>query len=263
MVKDGPRHTLRGDNLTISQVIRSDNGTYECILGNERYNISANATLTVEYGPAIVFGPVNVKILKNYNARFQCNVTGQPKPIVQWLHKRRYLSRTLPRYQVEETDGAHSLTIRNVKETDNGRYICSVINIYGIATSSAKLTAVDIPWNVNKTIVYGQNDTLGTKVLGADIFIIQWTKDGNAINYTDNSRITKNTDGTLLITKASFDDSGEYVWTSVFGLDQINQRISVTVRGKMQCKYINHYFSFVPRPVCLFVCPKDVFCVAF
>ena len=48
MVKDGPRHTLRGDNLTISQVIRSDNGTYECILGNERYNISANATLTVE-----------------------------------------------------------------------------------------------------------------------------------------------------------------------------------------------------------------------
>ena len=137
--------------------------------------------------------------------------------------------------------------------------LCDVPRFY----ISFLLIAVDIPWNVNKTIVYGQNDTLGTKVLGADIFIIQWTKDGNAINYTDNSRITKNTDGTLLITKASFDDSGEYVWTSVFGLDQINQRISVTVRGKMQCKYINHYFSFVPRPVCLFVCPKDVFCVAF
>ena len=48
MVNDGPRHTLQGDNLTISQVIRSDSGAYECLVGNEMYSVSAIATLTVE-----------------------------------------------------------------------------------------------------------------------------------------------------------------------------------------------------------------------
>ena len=36
MVTDGRRHALRGDNLTISQVQRSDSGTYECMAFNEK-----------------------------------------------------------------------------------------------------------------------------------------------------------------------------------------------------------------------------------
>ena len=36
MVTDGRQHALRGDNLTISQVQRSDSGTYECMASNEK-----------------------------------------------------------------------------------------------------------------------------------------------------------------------------------------------------------------------------------
>ena len=36
MITDGPRHALQGDNLTISQVQRSDSGTYECMASNEK-----------------------------------------------------------------------------------------------------------------------------------------------------------------------------------------------------------------------------------
>ena len=82
---------------------------------------------------------------------------------------------------------------------------------------------------VHKTIVYGQSYTLGPKAVGTDSFIVQWTKDGNAINYKEKSRISKNTDGTLLITKADFVDSGEYEWTAKSDADRFDQRIIVTV----------------------------------
>ena len=62
MVNDGPRLTLRDDNVTISQVIRPDSGAYECIVGNEMYSVSENATLTVECRSCLAINNLSFKI---------------------------------------------------------------------------------------------------------------------------------------------------------------------------------------------------------
>ncbi|XP_062499391.1 protein sax-3-like [Corticium candelabrum] len=125
---------------SISQVQRSDSGTYECIASNEKYRVSAYATLTVEYAPVIVNSPENVDIPAGYDAQFQCNVSGQPNPTVSWQHNDENLNRVLLRYRVREVGGVHTLTTNSVMNADNGQYTCSVTNTYGTVRSSAELT---------------------------------------------------------------------------------------------------------------------------
>ena len=88
----------------------------------------------------IANSPENVDIPAGYDAQFQCNVSGQPNPIVSWQHNGKNLNRVLLRYRVREVGGVHTLTIKSVMKADNGQYTCSVTNTYGTVRSSAELT---------------------------------------------------------------------------------------------------------------------------
>ena len=67
---------------------------------------------------------------------------------------------------------------------------------------------------------------------GLDDPVIEWQKDGQALGYTKNPRLSKTKDGNLKISNAQYEDSGKYVWTATSASHRIEQFITVVVRGR-------------------------------
>ena len=71
--------------------------------------------------------------------RFECQVTGFPRPSVRWYKDGVNVS-ALSRYKFEYTaDGFVVLTLENIKLTDQGVYQCIAENLKGSAETTARL----------------------------------------------------------------------------------------------------------------------------
>lgn len=67
--------------------------------------------------------PVNVTVNESSSASFQCNASGDPKPVVMWFKGGQELSAG-GRVMI----GDNSLTIVNTDASDVGQYSCNVSN---------------------------------------------------------------------------------------------------------------------------------------
>ena len=92
--------------------------------------------------PEVLQGPEDLHVLPNvgFDARFRCNVTGEPRPAVTWTRDDMNLNFSRDyRLALEEANGVHTLTIEKAKKSDSGIYACEVSNKYGRVSASAKL----------------------------------------------------------------------------------------------------------------------------
>lgn len=69
------------------------------------------------------FRPVNVTVNESSSAAFQCNASGDPKPIVTWFKYGMQLS-SGGRFVID----GNSLTIIRAVASDSGAYSCNVSN---------------------------------------------------------------------------------------------------------------------------------------
>lgn len=232
-----PRSGKFAQNMTIVQTRRSDSGTYECRAANEKYNRIAWPTVTVQYPPEILQGPEDLHLPPNmeFDARFQCNVTGEPKPVVTWTRDGMNLNYSTDyRLVREKSNGLHTLTIEKAKESDSGMYACEASNGVGKTLARAKLlVGIDdsrLP-HVFRSIEYGQSDVLEARAHDLDNPVVEWRKNGETLDYAKNSRLSKTRDGNLNISNAQYEDSGQYVWTATSASLRNEQKITLTVRG--------------------------------
>jgi hypothetical protein len=92
--------------------------------------------------PEILQGPEDLHLPPNmeFDARFQCNVTGEPKPVVTWTRDGMNLNYSTDyRLVREKSNGLHTLTIEKAKESDSGMYACEASNGVGKTLARAKL----------------------------------------------------------------------------------------------------------------------------
>ena len=74
--------------------------------------------------------------IRGGTAEFECKVTGFPKPTIYWRKEGR--ERLSPHAQVS-VHYRNKLTITNLNQEDEGRYICIAENVFGVAESSTQL----------------------------------------------------------------------------------------------------------------------------
>lgn len=118
--------------LQITSVTKADEGSYTCVVSNEKPSIEVSqpATLTV-YDPVITTQPTSRTNLTGQSTVFQTFAAGTPPLTYQWYKNNSPLS-----------DGGNIsgsttnfLTITNLTVADSGDYFLVVANSYGSVTS--------------------------------------------------------------------------------------------------------------------------------
>ncbi|XP_055079317.1 basement membrane-specific heparan sulfate proteoglycan core protein isoform X9 [Periophthalmus magnuspinnatus] len=107
-----------------------------------------------EYGctaPSVISPPEeSVQAARGSTVTFTCQATGVPTPIITWRLNWGHIP-TSARITMTSEDGRGTLTIRDVKETDQGAYTCEAINakglVFGIPDGVLTLTTTSNPGN--------------------------------------------------------------------------------------------------------------------
>ena len=77
---------------------------------------------------------MNVTVNESSSASFQCNASGDPKPVVTWFKGRTQLT-SGGRVVI----GEDSLTVLNTVSSDAGQYSCNVSNGFSFHVGGAHL----------------------------------------------------------------------------------------------------------------------------
>ncbi|XP_022800131.1 hemicentin-1-like [Stylophora pistillata] len=244
------RILLLADNeqLTITNVSRTDNGAYQCVVSNDVGNATSNAAiLTVQFGPEISQPPSNTTKVEGQTVVFSCVVAGYPKPDVAWTKDGDKLDIAVDfRSNFSSKDGEHSLSIANVQQSDTGQYRCVANNSLGTSTSTSATLSVQFAPEV--TI---DGDKIRYVANGTDLRMtcrfnalppvseVQWVKDGNVIasNLTapsNRSRVdishSNENQAQLLITAVSLGDSGNYTCNVTNNVGSSSNRTSIVIQ---------------------------------
>ncbi|XP_069103060.1 protogenin B-like [Argopecten irradians] len=127
-------------NLKILQATVAHSGVYICKATSGGKTVSARATLTVHTRPVITRPPQSVQYVPAHSTRFQCEVSGNPRPRVQWL---RNATKIMPaaNHQIKENN---DLVITGTVPEDSGYYQCVVENAVDYDMRTARLLILPI-----------------------------------------------------------------------------------------------------------------------
>ena len=167
--------------LTISNVLKADQGNYSVIITNVADGVvtSSSATLTVN-DPLITSQPASCTNLAGTTATFSVSAAGTTPLGYQWVSNgTNYLADT------NNVSGAKSttLTLTNVAQSDAASYSVIVTNPAGSVSSSAAMFTVLAPPAIttqpqSRTNDYGTTGTFTVAASGTGPLAYQWRKGG-------------------------------------------------------------------------------------
>ncbi|XP_072156554.1 roundabout homolog 1 isoform X2 [Bemisia tabaci] len=207
-----------GGNLMISDVKKSDEGKYQCLVENMvGIKESKVATLTVHVKPYFIGEPREATVLAGQSVEFECKVSGEPTPNVLWY--RDDAKKTMGK---AKTLDDKSLRIESVTPADEGVYVCSAENLVGTISASAPLI-VHSPPTFKKSPQdqkVGLNGIVNFECLasGNPPPSVFWTKEGSQLlMFPGNSygHMLVSSDGTLRIQGVQKEDAGFLVCSAL------------------------------------------------
>ncbi|XP_073922329.1 immunoglobulin superfamily DCC subclass member 4 isoform X1 [Castor canadensis] len=128
-------------NLLIAHAQPRHSGVYVCRANKPltRDFATAAAELRVLAAPAISQAPEALSRTRASTARFVCRASGEPRPVLRWLHNGEPLR---PNGRVKVQGGGGSLVITQIGLQDAGYYQCVAENSAGTACAVAPLAVV-------------------------------------------------------------------------------------------------------------------------
>ncbi|XP_017279135.1 immunoglobulin superfamily DCC subclass member 4 [Kryptolebias marmoratus] len=127
-------------NLVIRDTRRHHAGVYVCRANKPKTRefVIGAAELHVLAPPVILQPPESVSLSRGNTARFLCNSSGEPPPVLRWL-KNGHLIKSLRRVKMQSPG---VLLINQLALEDAGYYQCIADNGLGTACATAKLTVI-------------------------------------------------------------------------------------------------------------------------
>jgi len=118
--------------LTLSSVSRDDSGVYTCSADNGvGQPDSATINLTVQYSPLIKVDEENIPSGPGNKVTINCQVSGEPRPSVDWFFADRQLMASSPNINIREKHGTHTLLLTDITNASFGNYSCVARNNLG------------------------------------------------------------------------------------------------------------------------------------
>ncbi|XP_076612465.1 immunoglobulin superfamily DCC subclass member 4 [Chaetodon auriga] len=127
-------------NLVIRDTRRHHAGVYVCRANKPRTRefVIAAAELHVPAPPVILQPPETVSLSRGNTARFVCNSSGEPPPVLHWLKN----GQPIKSFRRVKSQSPGVLLINQLALEDAGYYQCIADNGLGTACATAKLTVI-------------------------------------------------------------------------------------------------------------------------
>ncbi|XP_068178194.1 immunoglobulin superfamily DCC subclass member 4 [Antennarius striatus] len=127
-------------NLVIKDTRRHHSGIYVCRANKPKTRefVIAIAELVVPAPPVILQPPETVSLSRGNTARFVCNSSGEPPPLLHWLKN----GQPIKSFRRVKSQSPGVLLINQLAMEDAGYYQCIADNGLGTACATAKLTVI-------------------------------------------------------------------------------------------------------------------------
>ncbi|CAH1786157.1 unnamed protein product, partial [Owenia fusiformis] len=197
--------------LEIVDVDAKDEGEYTCVATNVGGNATFMARLDVQIPARIKDDGIHeVTVVQGRSVTLPCEVSGDPRPIIEWTRNSNRISPTDPHYFINELG---SLEIFSADPQDSATYSCEAMNVAGVASKKITLY-VHVPPQIDHsedefTVIVGNSVTLPCSNSGIPRPILTWRKDGESLGRVD-QRYGFLPQGGLRIDQTYVDDAGVY-----------------------------------------------------
>ncbi|EDO29923.1 predicted protein [Nematostella vectensis] len=211
-------HPITQSTLVIKETRGSDTGTYTCrarnMMGARDYHVdlivqgnqSKSQKHRTHIAPRLTLLPKTpLTIVENSTAVVPCTSTGFPTPEISWSKIGNSMDVSRTSYD------SQALIIQDVRYSDRGTYVCSATNEEGRVNGTVTVIVQVAPrvHQQPKAIEFGYRPAskeLQLRVFGFPTPNITWS--GPALRHSK-SRVNQS-DGSLMIMRTEFRDSGEY-----------------------------------------------------
>ncbi|GIY67330.1 titin [Caerostris darwini] len=206
--------------LTVSKVTAFSSGNYTCEVRNAAGKDTYSASLVVKAPPKWVTEPNSVEGLVDSFLSVDCQVSGYPPPTITWTKQNEPNYFTIDGEVIDTTMIASkngSLIFSKLVAEDEGEYVCKAQNNVGATLKKIITVTVlglpDIqPFNFPPRLSEGASAKVLCNILhGKRPVVFQWLKDGNFLQETKHTEITKHDDFSMLnVNNIKSKDSGNY-----------------------------------------------------
>ncbi|KAF7218645.1 transcript variant X8, partial [Nothobranchius furzeri] len=223
-----------GSEMTIMDVTKLDEGEYTCIAKNKAGENEKELSLRVFVKPKITY-IVNKTTSEMEEETLTCEATGDPTPTISWSYGEHFFTEgeqaswTRPE-QHKSLDGnvvvrsdarVSSLTLKYVKYTDAGQYLCTARSTIGEDKQAVYLEVRYAPKIHGTVAVYTWegnpvNISCEVRAYPSDVSIV-WLRDGLQLpnsNSTNVKIFRSPTSSYLQVTPESENDFGSYNCTA-------------------------------------------------
>ncbi|XP_051253393.1 neural cell adhesion molecule 1b isoform X14 [Dicentrarchus labrax] len=214
-----------GSEMTIMDVTKLDEGEYTCIAKNKAGESEQELSLRVFVKPKITYIVNQSTSEMEEQVTLTCEASGDPTPTISWSYGERVFTegeQSLDGNVVVRSDArVSSLTLKYVKYTDGGQYLCTARSAIGEDDQQAYLEVRYAPKIHGAVAVYtwegnAVNISCEVKAHPNDVSIV-WLRDGLQLpnSNTTNIKIFRTPSSSYLqITPESENDFGSYNCTA-------------------------------------------------
>merc|ERR1719167_1082710 len=172
--------------------------------------------------PPTITSPLkNIAAVEEKDGKFECIITGTPKPTVTWYKGARELFNS-GKHEISQIGTSYFLTVKSVFGEDEDSYTCRASNSGGSKSSKAELKIkqpprLNIPPRFRDSAFFdkGENAVMKIPFTGNPKPRITWKKEGEIVETGAHFMVkTEERHALLTITDCSKDDSGPFTITA-------------------------------------------------
>ncbi|XP_074070774.1 myosin light chain kinase, smooth muscle isoform X2 [Macrotis lagotis] len=238
---------------SLSMEFDSKNQELETKVATKKITLENRRNKSLGESPQFLTQPESQEIQEGDEVKFRCQVSGTPKPTVEWFRDNTLLMENEGIHIYEDENVTHCLCLQKAQMEDSGSYSCVAHNSKGRVTSRWMLT-VRRP-RVNQmapsfssvlkdcTVIEGEDFVLHCTIEGMPIPHVTWLLNDRPIQYAH----TTFEDGVaeLQIQDALPEDNGLYTCLAENPSGQASCSAQVTVQEKKSSKEIDFSTSVV------------------
>uniref|UniRef100_A0A3Q4IBJ5 Neural cell adhesion molecule 1b n=1 Tax=Neolamprologus brichardi TaxID=32507 RepID=A0A3Q4IBJ5_NEOBR len=236
-----------GSEMTIMDVTKLDEGEYTCIAKNKAGETEKELSLKVFVKPNITYIINQTATEMEEQVTLTCEASGDPTPTITWSYGGHVFTEgeQSPDGNVVVRSHARvsSLTLKYVKYTDAGQYLCTAHSVIGEDYQTAYMEVRYTP-KINGTVaVYTwegnpANISCEVKAHPSDVSIV-WLRDGLQLpnSNTTNIKIFRTPSASFLqVRTPSENDFGSYNCTASNEMGTESKEFLLIQAGQWQCR---------------------------
>ncbi|XP_058246105.1 hemicentin-1 isoform X2 [Hemibagrus wyckioides] len=226
---------LSDGSLRLSQVTRSDAGTYSCLAQNAAGSTEGKTELILQVPPVISVPHDAYTLSVGQSVSVPCSATGQPKPELQW----QKLGGSVGGESDLRTFTNGTLHIKNAQLKHGGVYTCTAFSSAGRASRDIMLI-LQVPPMIHVgqsevSVIQGFQTLLPCSAAGVPDPRIHWEKNGDVIQNLQ-GKFTVLRSGELIIERTQPSDAGMFTCVAVNAAGSAHHKVQLSVNMRPEFK---------------------------